>query len=54
MPWRPILPDDTGKTNLFQCYYCDMRILLGYKTKHCAYVFCPYCGSKMEGDGDNG
>ena len=47
--WIPWQPDSDGWSETFTCSYCRHNTKDPYPTKiPDEYLFCPYCGAKME------
>lgn len=49
--WKPLF-GTMGK--VFKCSECGAAVTVAYECfkDGCYYDYCPYCGAKMEGDGE--
>ena len=51
LEWRKIGNGDYH--DRFQCPYCEKIVELAFHERNCKYSFCPYCGEKIGGNGND-
>ena len=50
--WKAHKPDCLGHADSFVCSHCRDIVYTDYSMKECEYNYCPNCGAKMDGDGN--
>ena len=51
--WEAYKPESRGYAFGFTCSNCGVTTYLDYAQKVCDYNYCPNCGAKMDGDGND-
>ena len=51
--WKNLLGDCRGYSTTFECSNCETLSTTSWAMKECEFEYCPNCGARMDGDGND-